>query len=154
MKTARSEVTLALHFGPTNDVVPRSDGTRSQDGSEHPGYIKAIPENWADIVPPPMILDDMVIPRKAPKNLFRGSPLAIIVEQRPCLLVSGLRFGFWEYEISRMTKAAFYKAIGKTATKVFPIRFQGGPGLAGGIVSGEIAGFCGFGVNFKLESER
>jgi hypothetical protein len=121
-----------------------------RDGTKYPGYVRAIPENWADIIPPPTNLGQGM----APKVLFRGSPLAIVAEQRPCIFVGGLRIGFWcAFRNSDETRLAFYNAVGKASEQVFPIRFQGAPGLADGIVEGEIDGFCRL-VGLRLKIER
>ena len=134
-----------------------------RDGSEYPGYVKAIPENWADIVPPPLDLgDNVTLQAQAPKVLFGGSPLAILAEQRPCIFVAGQRIGFWyAYEFKKLCEARlkFYNAVGKAPERIFPIRFQGAPGLADGIVAGEIDGFCRIGLSRagsgpRLEIER
>jgi hypothetical protein len=37
-----------------------------RDGSEHPGYVRAVPENWADIIPPPTIIGSKVIQGASP----------------------------------------------------------------------------------------
>jgi len=134
-----------------------------RDGSEYPGSVWAIPENWADIVPPPLDLgNNVILDRKSPKDLYCGSPLAILAEQRPCIFVAGMRMGFWwayDFEKFRKARLAFYKAIRKAPEAVFPIRFQGAPGLADGIVAGEIDGFCRIGLSRagsgpRLEIER
>ena len=114
-----------------------------RDGSEYLGYVRAIPEGWADIVPPPTIIGSMVIEGKSPRARYGHAPTAIIGEQLPCILVEGQKFGFWcgaRYEPDGL-RLPFYKAVGKEPDDIFPIRFQGAKGSATGILSGEIDGF-------------
>ena len=113
------------------------------DGGEYRGYIRAIPENWIDIVPPPRVLPKgMIITQKSPRVRFAGSPLAVIGEQRPCIFIAGQRFEFWcgVKDVDDL-RLPFYDALKKPPEAIFPIAFRGEPGLATGIVSGELNGF-------------
>ena len=114
-----------------------------RDGSEYPGFVRAVPENWADTIPPPIIFNGGgILQGKSPRVQFGGSPLAIIGEQLPCVFVAGKRFGFWcAIRDCDELSLPFYKAIGKGPEAIFPIRFRGEAGLATGIVTGELNGF-------------
>jgi hypothetical protein len=52
--------------------------------------------------------------------------------------------GFWGGAFTRPGKdaARFYAELGKEPGAVFPMRFEGTPGLATGLQSGRIEGFC------------
>ena len=113
-----------------------------RDGSEHPGYVRAVAENWADIISPPTSIGSKVIQGTSPKVRYGDSPLAIIGEQQPCVFIKGQKFRFWcGVKDPDELRPAFYKALGKKPEELFPIRFEGTVGLATGIVSGEINGF-------------
>ena len=77
------------------------------------------------------------------KVRYGGSPLAIIGEQRPSVFIKGQRFPFWfgGKDDPDELRRQFYKALRKQPEDIFPIRFEGAPGLATGIVSGEMNGF-------------
>jgi hypothetical protein len=115
-----------------------------RDGSEHRGCIRPIPENWADVVPPPTKLPGGIsIQAKCPREWNGDSPNARIEIQRPNIFLLGERFGFWcgpRSDCDTM-RPRFYEALGKSPDDIFPICFQGVEGLATGIVSGEIQGF-------------
>jgi hypothetical protein len=114
-----------------------------RDGGQLPGYVKPVPENWAEIVPSPTTIGSMVIQGVSPKVRYGGSPLAIIWEQRPSVFIEEQRFPFWfggKYDPDELRRQ-FYKALRKQPKDIFPIRFEGVPGLATGIVSGEMHGF-------------
>jgi len=93
---------------------------RLADGTELPGFIT--PQNPAE---------------------NKGEPdLGIIQPQ--VFLPSGKRVAFW---FGIMTPrddhiAGVYAALGKTAAEVFPVSFAAKEGLATGITSGSIPGFC------------
>lgn len=115
-----------------------------RDGSQYPGYVGAVPENWADIVPPPTVINGGgVFQASSPRARFGGSPLAIVGEQQPALFVDGQKFWFWcrAKDNSHELRLRFYKAMGKEADQIFPIRFQGTEGLSTGLVCGEVEGF-------------
>ncbi len=113
-----------------------------RDGSQLPGYVRPAPENWADIIPSPTILGSMVLQGTPPRVRYGDSPPAIIGEQRPCVFIKGERFRFWcPGKDPDELRRRFYKALRKQPEDIFPIRFEGAPGLATGIVSGEINGF-------------
>ena len=112
------------------------------DGSKHPGYARAVPENWADVIPSPTILGSKVIQGASPKVRYGDSPLAIMGEQLPCVFIKGQTFQFWcGVKDPDELRLQFYKTLGKQPADIFPIRFEGAQGLATGIVSGEINGF-------------
>jgi hypothetical protein len=49
---------------------------------------------------------------------------------------------------------SFYRAVGKEPNAIFPIHFRGTPGLATGIVTGELSGFYRVklgAIPFKIE---
>ena len=115
-----------------------------RDGSEYPGYVGAVPENWADILPPPTVISSGgVFQVSSPRVRFEGSPLAIVGEQQPAMFVDGQKFWFWcrAKDNCHELRQRFYKALGKEPEEIFPIRFQGTGGLSTGIVTGEIEGF-------------
>jgi len=64
--------------------------------------------------------------------------------QPQMFLASGERCGFWDGMFKRDPgdRKFFYDALGADPQKIFPIRFKADPGLATGIVSGTIPGFC------------
>jgi hypothetical protein len=113
-----------------------------RDGSQLPGYVRPVPENWADIIPATKKIGRTVFPGVSSKVRYGGSPLAIVGEQRPCVFIAGQTFPFWcggkdPDELRRQ----FYKLLRKRPKDIFPIRFEGAPGLATGVVSGEMNGF-------------
>jgi hypothetical protein len=113
-----------------------------RDGHELSGYVKAMPENWADVAPPPIVAGKRVIQGASPRVRYGDSPLAIIGEQLPCIFVNGKKFWFWcGVKDPDELRFPFYEALGKHPEEIFPIRFSGTPGLATGIVTGEIEGF-------------
>jgi len=113
-----------------------------RDGTRLSGYVRPVPQNWEDIVPPPRTIGSRVFPGVSPRVRYADSPLAIVGEQRPWVFVSRQAFPFFcagkdPDELRRQ----FYQALRKQPEDVFPIRFEGAPGLATGIVSGEMNGF-------------
>jgi hypothetical protein len=113
-----------------------------RDGSEHSGYVRAVPEGWPDIVPSPAIIGKKVIQAASPRVRYGDSPLAIAGEQVPCIFVGEQGFRFWcGVKDPDELRLPFYDALGKQPGDIFPIRFEGVRGLATGIVSGEIDGF-------------
>lgn len=115
-----------------------------RNGTEYPGYMRAVPENWMDGVPPPTTISGGgVFHGSSPRVRFGGSPLAIVGEQLPCMFVDGQKFWFWcrPRDNSYQLRRRFYAAIGKEPGEIFPITFQGAPGFSTGILSGEIGGF-------------
>jgi hypothetical protein len=80
-----------------------------------------------------------------------GKPdLGLILPQ--AFLPDGKRVGFWfgipppQEEIS-----AFYAALGKSQQEVFPVGFKANEGLATGITSGSIPGFCSIGAGPEIK---
>lgn len=114
-----------------------------RDGSKYEGYVRVVPENWADVIPAPLILSqDKVIQTKSPRVRYGGSPLAIIGEHRPLMFADGKKLQFWcGIRDSDDLRHEFYQIIPKKPDAIFPIHFQGAAGLATGIASGEIEGF-------------
>lgn len=113
-----------------------------RDGSEYPGFVTPVPENWADVVPPPTIIGNASIQLQSLKKRFGESPLAIIAAQRPEILVRGQKFAFWaQFKDCDDLRLRLYEALGKRPEDIFPIRFEGARGLATGIASGELNGF-------------
>jgi hypothetical protein len=113
------------------------------DGSKYRGYVRAVPENWVDIVPSPRVLrKGTIIEGKSPRVRFGGSPLAIVGEQLPFMFIGGQKFGFWcgVKDVDEL-RLPFYDAIRKPPDDIFPIHFEGAPGLATGITTGELDGF-------------
>ena len=73
---------------------------------------------------------------------YGGSLLAIIGEQRPWVFIKRQKFPFWcAGKDPDELRRRFYEALRKHPEDIFPIRFEGAPGLATGIVSGEMNGF-------------
>jgi hypothetical protein len=114
-----------------------------RDGSEYSGYVRAIPKNWLDITPPQLVLPrGKIILQKSPRVRFGGSPLAIVGEQLPCMFVAQQPFGFWcGVKDPDELRLPFYDALRKPPEAIFPIRFQGNPNLATGVVTGLLEGF-------------
>src|SRR5438876_535495 len=66
------------------------------DGNVYQGYVRAVPENWADIDPSPTLLGGgHVIQGSSPRKRFGGSPLAVVGEHQPCLFIGNRKFFFW-----------------------------------------------------------
>jgi hypothetical protein len=116
-----------------------------RDGSEFPGYVRAVPEGWPDLLPPPTTTKSgKAHQQESPRSRFGGSQLAIFEQQLPSIFVGHQRFGFWrglQLDTYEEIRQSFYKAVGKEPDSIFPIRFYGTPGLATGIVTGELNGF-------------
>jgi hypothetical protein len=114
-----------------------------RDGREYPGCVRPIPENWADVVPPPTKLPGVSIQATSPRERSGDSLEARIEVQRPNIFLFGERVSFWCGPRSdcETVRPRFYKALGKSPDDIFPIRFQCTAGLATGIVSGEVQGF-------------
>ena len=71
-------------------------------------------------------------------------------------LPSGKLVGFW---FGRMTPpreqiAELYAALGKTEAEVFPLTFAAEEGLATGIVSGSVPGFCSIGEGNEVRIHK
>jgi hypothetical protein len=62
---------------------------------------------------------------------------------QPQIFVGSRRFSFWGGAIAIPTedRQAFYTALGKRADLIFPLRFSANPGLATGVVAGQVHGF-------------
>lgn len=113
-----------------------------RDGSKYPGYITAAPEDWADRIPTMTLPWGKIVESSSPRVRFVDSPLAIIGTQMPFLFINERKFFFWcELKTVDDLRRPFYECLKKRASDIFPIRFEGTPGLATGIVSGEIKGF-------------
>ena len=76
--------------------------------------------------------------------------------QPQLFLPSGKRVGFWcgilsppEDEVSGL-----YAALGKTQQEVFPVSFAANEGLAKGVVSGSVPGFCSSGDGDEVKVHR
>jgi hypothetical protein len=129
-----------------------------RDGSEFPGYVRAVSNGWADLVPSPTTTKSGKPHQQgSPRSRFGGSQLAIFQQQLPTIFVGDQRFDFWrglqlkDYEEIRQS---FYRAVGKEPNAIFPIHFRGTPGLATGIVTGELSGFYRVklgAIPFKIE---
>ena len=141
------------HFVPWTGRFPVDSATEHvripasftlHDGNVYQGYVRAVPENWADIDPSPTLLGGgHVIQGSSPRKRFGGSPLAVVGEHQPCLFIGNRKFFFWcgpRCDLDEL-RHSFYEAIGKGPDDVFPIAFRGAPGYATGITSGEIEGF-------------
>jgi hypothetical protein len=84
-----------------------------------------------------------------------GNPdLGLIQPQ--LFLPSGKRVSFW-FGIMSPPKNAIselYAALGKTGEEVFPLTFNAETGLATGIVSGSVLGFCSKGRGDEVKVEK
>jgi hypothetical protein len=112
------------------------------DGTELSGFVAPVPENWADIAPPPTAIGKMRIQRKSSNALYGDCPWAIVERQQPCVFIEGRKVQFWC--LSKDPEEAnhdFQKTLRKRREDIFPIRFADRPGLATGITAGEINGF-------------
>lgn len=89
-----------------------------------------------------------------PQNpIDSGGKLDLGLIQPQLFLADGKIIGFWfgiltpaEEEIS-----SFYTALGKNHQDVFPIAFEANEGLATGITSGSIPGFCSSGESDEIK---
>lgn len=85
-------------------------------------------------------------------NDFEDRPdLGLIQPQ--VFLSDGKRVQFW-FGIRTPTQkeiSSFYAALGKSQKEVFPLVFKANEGLAIGIVSGSVPGFCSRGENEKIK---
>ena len=115
-----------------------------KDGSKFSGFARAVPQNWADTrASATRISATNVIQGITPRERFGGSMLAIMFEHHPCLFVGDKGFRFWcspRVDSEEMCQS-FYGALKRAPDQVFPIKFNCTPGLATGIISGEILGF-------------
>jgi hypothetical protein len=70
-------------------------------------------------------------------------PVLLGTIQPQIFLPSGRRESFWDGMFARSAadRARLYAELGRTAERVFPIRFRAKAGLTTGLASGEIAGF-------------
>ena len=114
-----------------------------RNGTEYPGYIRPILENWADVVPPPTVLPGTTIQLRSLRERHGDTGLSIVEAQLPAMFVGNDVFRFWcgprfDPEEQRIR---LYESLGKTPDDIFPITFHAAPGLATGVVSGEIHGF-------------
>lgn len=116
-----------------------------RDGRQYPGSLRPAPENWADAMPPPVKIGNVVLQSKPPRVRYGDSAqagAAIFETQMPCLYVDGRRFQFWcGSRDCEETRVAFYAALGETGDELFPIHFAAAEGLARGVVAGELNGF-------------
>ena len=73
--------------------------------------------------------------------------------QPQVFLPNGKPFGFWFGILtpSQVEISAFYTTLGKSQQEVFPIIFKAKEGLATGITSGSIPGFCSSGDNDEIK---
>jgi hypothetical protein len=71
---------------------------------------------------------------------FHEADLGVL---QPHVFVGERRFRFWGgmFGVPAEERQAFYSALGKDADAVFPLRFDGEPGLATGAAAGGIKGF-------------
>jgi len=102
------------------------------DGTGMPGFIT--PQNPAD----------------------SGGKPDLSLMQPQVFLPDGSSFGFW-FGIATPPRdeiASFYAAVGKSRQEVFPIAFEADDGLAAGITSGAIAGFCSRGEGGTIKVVR
>ena len=81
-------------------------------------------------------------------------PLGIMQPQ--LFLPDGMLGGFWEGRIARDAAAheAFYRALGKTAADVFPVRCAVQPGLATGVTACVLEGFYSTGAKSQITVTR
>lgn len=73
-----------------------------------------------------------------------GDPMELLGLMQPQLfLPDGALGGFWEGVMARgeAEHAAFYRALGKTASDVFPVDCSASPELVGGIAQATLRGF-------------
>lgn len=73
-----------------------------------------------------------------------GDPVELLGLMQPnVFLPTGTLGAFWEGGVTRDASehAAFYRALGKTAAQVFPIRFSASEKLVTGITKGTLDGF-------------
>lgn len=116
---------------------------RLKDGSEYAGYVRPVTENWADFVPPPVVLGETTIQPKPLRQLHGDRGLNILEAQMPAMFVGEDTFHFWcgarfdpDEQLLRLRQV-----LGKNADAIFPVAFEAASGLAKGIVSGESNGF-------------
>lgn len=99
------------------------------------------------------LLTGFITPQSLQEN--NGKPdLGLIQPQ--LFLPSGKRIAFW-YGVMPMPKneiSEFYSAIGKTEANVFPLTFNAEPGLAIGISSGVVPGFCSIGEGNEIKIQK
>jgi hypothetical protein len=116
---------------------------RLRDGSEFPGYFSPLREDWRDVSPERYFIGEREHLAPTPRSRWGDAPHAIVASHLPVIHVGEERFPFWlPLGFAGKKKKAFYEALGKTKKNVFPIRFEAEPGLANGIVAGELTGFC------------
>lgn len=84
------------------------------------------------------VLDGFVTPQSESEEMSLG------IIQPQIFLPSGRRNGFWDGMFKRDSeiRKVLYTELGNDATAIFPIRFEAEQGLASGLVSGSIPGFC------------
>ena len=123
------------------------------DGSVYPGFFTRVAENWDEPLPPRRMRDGNYTPAKQWSKRYGDTPLSILALQHPQIFIDGKMIGFalGKPEKRRERVRAFYAAIRKTPSEVFPVRFSADPALADGIVEGRMDGFFSFQLRGSFE---